>query len=242
MSENETDSYQFYLENKLAQLKGISTDMYQKSKNNKRKNEEESNCQSKNQKKDPLKILNSVIDHQNEQDRLIEALLLEENKKLVELVQMMNRKFDQLETKMTPKMNWSILFKKNESVDKNPEPKEKTLEKIEALEAISAFSNELSEKEKRKKDEVVIGIEESYDNDEKVRKNEDEKKMNEILENSCKMVLRRLTLLDNQKKLYLESINEEHETIFLIDLDNVDQIDLSEKKKVIYLKRIESNE
>lgn len=38
------------------------------------------------------------------------------------------------------------------------------------------------------------------------------------------MVLRRLTLLDNQKKLYLESINEEHETIFLIDLDNVDQV------------------
>ncbi|RNA06489.1 hypothetical protein BpHYR1_038669 [Brachionus plicatilis] len=51
------------------------------------------------------------------------------------------------------------------------------------------------------------------------------------LSNSSKMVLRRLTLLDNQKKLYLESINEEHETIFLIDLDNVDQIDLSEKKK-----------
>ncbi|CAF1079869.1 unnamed protein product [Brachionus calyciflorus] len=64
-----------------------------------------------------------------------------------------------------------------------------------------------------------------------------------IIQNiSCLHNLRRLTLLDNNKKLYLESIGENNLPNFLIDLDNVDQIDLNDKKKTIYLRRIESNE
>ncbi|CAF1086701.1 unnamed protein product [Brachionus calyciflorus] len=180
MSIENMETDQADIATKIAEIKEIPTEKYITSKNSKRKREEEFNSNERQSKKDTTQLLTAMLDHQNEQDQLIEGLL-NENKKLVELVHMLNQKIEKMEKKETPKMNWSNLFKKTEETDEKPETVEKTLQKIEAVSAMSVFSNEMSEREKRKKNLIIVGIEELDGNNENEKKNHDNYKINEIL-------------------------------------------------------------
>ncbi|CAF0985378.1 unnamed protein product [Brachionus calyciflorus] len=95
---------------------------------------------------------------------------------------MLNQKVQQVEKADRPKMSWSNLFKKQDVTNGNPEPQEKTLQKIEAAEAMTAFTNEISNREKRKKNIVIVEVEESRETDEKITKKDEDDKINEILE------------------------------------------------------------
>ena len=179
MSIENMETDQADIATKIAEIKEIPTDKYITSKNSKRKREEEFNSNERQSKKDTTQLLTAMLDHQNEQDQLIEGLL-NENKKLVQLVHMLNQKIEKMEKKETPKMNWSNLFKKTEDTGEKPETVEKTLHTIEAVSAMSVFSNEMSEREKRKKNLIFVGIEELDGNNENEKKNHDNYKINEI--------------------------------------------------------------